>query len=381
MIKSKNYFLYFLTIAILTLLIVLAFPFTTCFNYKASTFFDNTTFAYGDTLNGQINVSLLSREGTDIPLTEPESYNDSQVYTILWEEASEFTISFTTDPSNPPPLNTADPDNPYTYQIKLSVRYLKGYTFDDQGNETDFDTAGDTVTFSEAFISPIVSDYTNLSKYLFTFDIDKHFSVDGNGDGDYFDEEDVAINWGIYQFVVDINGAVQHSEFYFIKPNTNNTVVPIVDYIVTTSAMESLTNSFEFYLVNDSSFNYIDENQLVWYAYGVTTDGMRYALSQSDLEDEDFAQYECNAYLYQTPFRIGREFVFEVPNNLTGEWYVWCVYGPDSINALQSQPQTVSTEKPFDYTNVIYIILGGCGLALIVVILVGVYKKKKEKVW
>lgn len=381
MIKSKSF--NFICIMLLAVLIFACLSFSAGSLAKADTQNDPSELALeSDTLQGELNVSILSRNDQNIILDSPVDYNDSQVYTVPWKDAKQFTISFTPSQNNPPPLSP-DTENPNSYQMHISINYLKGYAFKD-GEETDFITS-ETIPLGVVYTSPTVSDYNEIALHYFSFNIDDTFSTDGNGDGDYFDKEDTSINWGIYQFVVDINGAEQHSLYYFIEPTSVITDVPNIDYTISTTAMESLTNSFEFYLVNDNAYRYIDENLLVWYAYGTTIDGARYALTASDLEDEDFAQYECTASLYSSYYRTGREFVFEVPKvndeDLIGDWHVWCVYNPGSATALSSNEITVSTEKPFNYFNIIYIVIALCVLAVIVIILIGVYKKKKEKVW
>ena len=86
MIKSKSF--NFICIMLLAVLIFACLSFSAGSLAKADTQNDPSELALeSDTLQGKLNVSILSRNDQNIILDSPVDYNDSQVYTIPWREA------------------------------------------------------------------------------------------------------------------------------------------------------------------------------------------------------------------------------------------------------------------------------------------------------
>ena len=361
--KSKKIFFYLISILLLCLVIVLFMPSPTIFTKSNQTLNNeqSSTMPLTDTLFGDFDISIISRSGSNIILSDPQPYEDSQAYSTYWANAQSFSISFIADSDNPPPLNDQDPEHPNTYVFSLRVYYSQTYL---EANNFE------NVQYVEYDNISISADYNTFATLEYQINIDSIFGEDAG--------------WGIYRFVVDINSAEATSFYYAILPTTVVGEQPIITYDTHTSASGSLQSLYNFSLVNNDAFRYIDRRNLTWYVYGLTDDGVAYALTLEDLEDEYFQDLNCTQALwpsYSGQERTGLTFDLEI-NDLYGEWQVWCVYDySDTVASVQSNIVDLDINAPFDYINVLYIILGICGFALLVTIGIIIYKIKKEKIW
>ena len=374
--KTKKIHLLMVTV----LLVVLTFVFCyTSFGTNPSptkqTFLadETSTQSNSDTLAGEFDISIISRSGQNIILSNPVSYENGQAYRTYWSNAQSFSISFSVgygegeDSEN---SNKKLPEaNPETgmYELSLTVRYLKGYL-----SANRFETL-ETKTFENIPIGEVATtdDYSSYENLDFVLNIDESLGED--------------VNWGIYLFIVDINGYQATSLYYAIEPTQVVAEEPEIAYYIPSSAIGSLGNLYSFYLVNADSYKYVDERNLKWYVWGQSVDGVRYALLSEDLTDETFVSLSCTQSLYETHDRNGTNFEIEFNNDdglIYGEWHVWCEYDySSSPSAIESNTVLLEIEAPFDYINVVYIIAGIAGLALIITIIVSIVKSKKEKVW
>ncbi len=337
------------------------------FNYNKNSFATSYTGLLAqNTLAGNFNVKITSRDNQDINLDTTTPYYDGQAYSIEWSNAEQFTISFNVDENNPPPLNPNNPDNNETYVLSLSVRFLKGYL------ENNIFEVNETITLENVYVTQETTNYNNFSNLNFSFDID-------DGLNGIFGGNSVNISgWGIYQFVVDINGADAYSNYYAITPTSEIANAPEISYN-TISSPNSLHDSFQFYLENFDEYEFIDSTCLTWYVKGESEDGTIYALCAEDLEKESFS--DCADYLYDSYERTGQTFLFN-DDEISGTWQVWCVYKANNSNtSLTSDSIEVKTGFYFNYFIIVYIIIALAVLAIILVIVFAKLKNKKEKVW
>lgn len=359
----KKINLIFITIFVIGFVLIFSFiktPVKSQNLYAQTLTSNDDTSLISNSLAGEFDISLISRNGNNIILSNPVTYYDGQAYRSYWSNTKSFSISYIVDENNLPPSNSTDPDEPSTYDFSLTVRYLKGYL-----SANNFDTL-ETQRFENIY-KINEDDYTAFANLDFVLNIDEGLGND--------------VNWGIYQFIVDINGAEATSLYYAIEPTTVIADQPIIDYSIPSSASGSLNDLFSFYIVNEETFKYVDTRNLTWYVWGQSNEGIKYALTSEDLEDETFVSLACTQALYTSYPRNGATFELEI-NELYGDWHVWCVYNYDNSPApLLSETVTVSTTAPFDYFNVVYIIVGIAGFALIVTIVVAIIRNKKEKVW
>ncbi len=376
MSKSKKIYLSFVILITLMLLVVFSVSFSPALSPSRQTMLAEESpatqedqpspTAENDTLAGKFDIKITSRSGQNIILSNPVSYDDGQAYRTYWSQAQTFSISFNVDPDSPPPSNSPDPTTPSTYDLTLNVNYLKGYLDNNQ-----FVVGGVTQYFEDVYTIN-VDNYEDFSDLNYQINIDEGLAED--------------VNWGIYQFVIDINGAQATSLYYAIEPTTIIAQEPVITYTIPSSATGSLGNLYRFTLENIDTYRYVDERNLTWYVWGQSIDGIRYALTSEDLVDDTFVALSCTQPLVQSGYdRNGTTFEIEFNNDdglIYGEWHVWCEYNyPTALEPLESNHQTINIEAPFDYINVVYIIAGVAGLALIITIVIAVVKNKKEKVW
>lgn len=369
--KTKKIHLIFVSLLAIILTIVFCYvTFGANFLPSKQTFLNKETLnetdtpsTLADSLNGSFDIRLNYRNGQSISPSNPVSFYDSQAYRAYWSNVQSFSISYVV--SEEPPSNSADPDVPSTYDFTLTVRYLKGYL-----SANVFDTS-DTRTFENVY-SVTMADYNDFASLNYVLNIDEELEQD--------------INWGIYQFIIDINGAEATSLYYAIEPTQVIANQPSVAYTIPSSATGSLGNHYQFYLTNYEDFQFIDERNLTWYVWGQSVDGVRYALTTDDLTNETFINLSCTNALYQSYERNGTTFDIEFSasngEEIYGQWHVWCVYSYEgSPTPLSSNTVLVEIDEPFDYINVVYIIAGIAGFSLIVTIIICVIKNKRERVW
>lgn len=345
-IKNK-YILYLLTFFVLFILTL------SCFSYSS--------FAEGTTGNLGGTFSIQAKKGTTLVGYENEGiYSNGTIYTYKWKNIDKLVISFKHDNSNPPPNNE---QNQQVYSLSVSLEYLQGYT----------DSVFNPTTIENAF-----GPYNNLtlSQLDKNIEFDVNIGITNIPSGS---TTPVTISgWGIYRFKININGAEKYSDYYFIEPDYEIANKPIIDKTVINSD-NSLHDSFNFYITNSEDYKYIDTSTITWYVKGESDDGVLYALTKEDLENPNFIN--CTKSIYKNITRTGASFLFN-DNEIAGEWEVWCEYRyHDSDTIVKSESIKVKTGNDSDASYVIWIVIALSVVSIIVVIVVGIVRSKKEKVW
>lgn len=364
-ISKKILPILFLTI-LLAIIFVFSFSFAgnTIASQNKNLFTDQPSTLAENTLSGQFDILAISRDGENIVLGSPTSYYDSQAYAVDWADIERFSISFITDEDDPPPLNAQNPENPQTYNLTLTIRYLKTYL--------DYNNFSGNEIYTYVYVHPLTSDHQSFASLNYSVVVD-NFNAGNAG-------------WGIYQFIVDINGAQATSLYYAVEPTRVVNDPPEIAYEEVPSD-NSLHSTYEFYLVNEDDYRYVDPSCLVWYVKGESLDGTLYALLADDLNPdgekyEEFA--DCARSLYTRYDRTGAQFTFN-DNEISGDWQVWCEYkyhsASEEITPSSSERVEVSTGASFNYLTVVYIVVGIAVASIIIVIVICVIKNKRERVW
>ncbi len=372
-INRKNILITFFAFLLIILLSVSYIPF--------SSFADENETAEQDQ-NSQTEiqrdnliVQAYNRKDSLISLENPIDYSGGKAYTINWTDLKEFSIYYSPDESNPPPIKYEEgkeelPEN-IIYTMNISISYLQGYT--DEGNFN----VSDTITLENVYTITQHGEnsYKNLITNKYKLNIDT-----GERGIDKTTQEVVTIKeWGIYRFTLDVNGSEVVSDFFVVQPDLLISEQPKINYSIVSSD-NSMHDSFNFYLENADIYKYIDKSALVWYVKGEGKDGTKYALTSSEVGKGNFT--DCTASIYESIDRTGTTFYFN-DNEISGKWQVWCEY---QSHGTESPVQSnliieVETGLTIDGMVVVYIIIGAVILSILIVTIIAVVRKKKEKVW
>ena len=322
----------------------------------------------GSAIENTIKVEPIARENQSLSQDV-----DGNTVVFQWRQLQGFKISF--DPSaleegQTPPLAA---DGQYT--MSLNIYYYPGYasTIPDNVEEPNSDWAQ-----CLNVMQPIIAeDYHNL--HSFTFNVDNF--VDGII---MLNNEQTTIKtqgWGVYQFEIDINGALSTSTFYAVEPEHLTNDIRF-DIAYEDSFTTSGHNAFDFYVVGaDTEFKYVNKNCFVWYVYGTDFSDNKYVLSQSDTKKEDFIEYGKWLYEDNAVDRTGATFYFD-DNKHSGNWNVYVAY-EDSYNnvELKSEEKQVMTGEVIKPSTIVWIVVSVALVVLTIVVVVIVVTIKKEKVW
>ena len=305
--------------------------------------------------NGAFNISIVSRNGNNISLGSSSPFYNGQAFSARWADANNFSIIYT----------DSSQSSAGSYNISITVNYLQAYLSNN--------SFSGRISLENAF-SATVNPSSQTEPIEFVIDLD-------DGISGVFENRNVAIRgWGIYQFVLNVNGIARSSSYYFIEPlSTLNSLPEVVHEKIPPRGSE-MHSQFSFSLENYDEYQYIDEACLTWYVKGQASNGTMYALCSSDLSLDNFS--DCTVALYNDNYqRTGLNFVFN-DKELGGEWQVWCVYRPvNSSFSLTSNIDNIVTGPTFNYLTIIYIVLGIAVVAIAVIITLSIIRIKKEKVW
>ena len=316
-------------------------------------------YDFSETANEKfsVNVQAIDRDGS---ATNGSSvfYNDMQGWLYNWQKIRLFRITYSQGATAPLP----DDDGNYTYSI--SVQYLNAYISDD----ADFDNAS---VQSKVLVADSVTNDLSTISYDFSVELTNFDALTGPN----IDHENW-LGWGIYRFVIDINGTGEsYSDYFGLEPFVLSQA-PSIDYTVVPSEND-LTNAYNFFLTGNENINYIDESTIKWYVRGEANDGTLYVLTQ-----EDIGLFEgYNTSMFDAIERYGKNFHFD--STVGGRWEVFCELTPrnPTLDPMRSNISEVTTGRSINPTSIVWFLVGGGVVLLGIIIFVIVYTKKKEKVW
>lgn len=311
-----------------------------------------------------IKVEAFARAEQTLSKVENEEKNMT-IY--QWQQLQGFTISFDESKLESGKEPPKAEDEKYT--MTLNVRYAPLLS--------EAVPENDEFVIYENVLEPVIADnYTDLESFTFYVDeiLTDTFNLLSQGEVEISTQ-----GWGLYQFIIDINGAQSTSNYIAVDPNhleegTTFSIAYEDDYTF------SGHNAYKFYVVGATSdeLKYVRKDYFVWYVYGKDFSNKNYVLTAADATGE-YAGYDS---LYSTVERTGDTFYFD-DNGVAGNWNVYCVYQDDFNGAeiTSTQSHAVMTGDVIEPGTIVWIVVGISVAVLAIVIVVIVVSVKKEKVW
>lgn len=351
---------------------------------------DDTTLPASDS---SITITAKRRNAPSADLApvgqQTDVFDGISYKTFAWENIRNIVVNFDASKASGITENTT---GGFLYTYKLEVQYLQARPTTDGhfvigGN-------GNNVTEDEKAVvtETGVNTLTNLElSYIVDAETDSTVTYDTHG-------------WGIYRFILTINGIKLRSDFVFIKPIDPTLDEQILPKVHVEYTQSSIINDYDFKIstgivddVDYSLYKYIDTSLIRWYVDGIASNGDKYTLVRSDIGTYDFPEDEYKKALYEAEGRndrTGATFKFN-SNGVSGTWKVYCeIYTEpataENINALmeanpaqstKADPAVINTGKPIKASYVIWIIVAAAVVLLAIIIVIIVKSVKKEKVW
>ncbi len=312
------------------------------------------------------SISVYGRDGS-LQSSPNSYYYDGTAHVYKWADVEKFVFDFD---ATDIPAAIDDNGNLY-YSVSVDIEYLKAY------KENNNFYQGGTIYLNSCYSARYDGENGNqdLIKYKPEFNIDKGLTMSS------ITGIQATVNeWGIYKFRIIINNIPAYSDYYIIEPTREVYSLPQPTMRIVSSD-SSLRNAYEFTLLNEELYRYIDASKLIWYAKGTTTDGKIYALTRNDLTKTAFS--DCSDALYDENEwkRTGLEFIFDDDGKF-GKWEIWCEYQPEgSSTPLESKITQIETKIAFNKMIVVWIIVPLALAGIAVTIGICIYKAKREKVY
>ena len=306
-----------------------------------------------------VEVEAISTQGKVIA-GNPLIFNSVQSYQFDWQTIKYFNISYKAGAIPP----VADDEGNFTYTV--SVQYLNAYISDNK----DFDNA--SVQEKTLISNQVTKDLSTIKDIQFSLQLTDFENLTGeNIDNDKW------LGWGIYRFIIDIEGAGESYSTYYGAEPARLDAKPQIEYTIIPSKND-LTNAYRFTLKGNESINYIDQSTIKWYVKGEANDGTLYVLSQEDIGLFDNYNTAMHSEAIE---RYGK--VFEFDSVYSGRWEVFCELIPhgNTIASHQSDIIEVTTGRKINANSIIWFLVAGGAVLLGIIIAIILYTKKKEKVW
>ena len=261
--------------------------------------------------NESFQIEVFGRGGSKIEIQEEAEYDHQTIQSNLkafafkWKDVEKFVFKVN------PELYSPSPDEQDSYTMTISVEFLKDY----KETPNFYQAKLITVENYDLFTRTSKGDFNGIVNFSPELIIDDGITaLDSTG-------QQVSFNgWGIYRFIMCINGGNDvYSDFFIIEPEREIYFKPQINYHE--EAPELQYSTYAFSLTNEEQFQYIDTSRLVWYVTGQAQGGIKYVLVESD--KTAFPEYEHA--LYDSWDRTGYTFSFN-DNGHHGEWTVWCEY-------------------------------------------------------
>lgn len=378
LLKNKN-FIYSIFILIFATIILLgSFSFSSgkanAESQTSSALQSNQAFTVSvtDRKSGQESSDFSQ---TSIPYTDyaSSSLKSGKGFVYQWEDIYSFKFKYNPNVGEAPPKLYTNPSRPQTeyYELKISIDYIQSY------KDLDDFYQGSTKSLINVFSTRVsgIDSYKLLATLpdSFAFYLD-----DGRGN------ESVKIKeWGIYRFLLDINGQQTYSDFFVVEPTKEikSEKAPVFSY-TTTSSQSSLHNDYIFTVTNLDQYRYIDSSKLVWYVTGKSDDGIMYVLADKDRELEQFKNKAYTGLYAKEINRTGLTFRFD-DTGVAGSWKIWCEYNyqDSEIEPLVSKVVEFSTGTPLSSGIIVWSVLGVFAVGIVLVIIFSLRRAKKDKVY
>lgn len=336
------------------------------------------------------SVSAQSNQKFTISLYDRKTDEKSTAFTTMhlpfgkcfiyqWADTNKITFNYDPTIGDAPKKKYEDESDPTSeyYDLSISIEYLQAY------KDVSVFYSSDVKIIENAFTTRVsgIGSYTLLENLPqnFVFNID-------DGRTAFVDEETIRVRqWGIYRFKLLINDEETYSDFFIIEPTmkVNSKKIPELSFYPT-SSNSSLHDDYIFSVTNLEEYRYIDSSKLVWYVTGKGEDGTIFILTTADLSLEQFKDKLFTPLYpdYSDSARSGLSFRFD-DKGTTGAWEIWCEYNyHNSTDApLVSKVVKINTGSQISYEIIIWVLSGVAILSIVVAVLLGIRRAKKDKIY
>lgn len=325
--------------------------------------------------NKDFTVRVVDRQtNAESTLYKKENLTIGTAFIYQWADVNAFEFKYDSTKGIAPAPRYEIPDDTESrqyYDISLSIEYLQGYK-----NVAGFGGTG-LIFYSNAFETKVFDDLGDLPN-TFSFNIDdgKIFQV-----GEEHETKKIQ-GWGIYKFYLQINDTLIESDYFVVEPQKKIFDSPELKLTSKNSSENSLRYDYTFTVKNSEDYAYIDTSKLVWYVTGTAKDGTAYVLSKEDTYIEGYGNHAYLFETYERKNRTGLEFTFRDPKQ-EGSWQVWCEYNyhESTERALTSKKISIKTGTQYDLTTIIIVAVIGFVLSIVVAIILGYLRIRKDKVY
>ena len=293
-------------------------------------------------------------------------------YSTDWKDLSHFKIAF-----------SGSIDDALIYNYKYTVTWTPAEIKDGRVQlSTDR-------TEKIAFIEKTTSVKDNIIMEA-TFFIDD-LGTEAEGINNYNANEIIGNNyiknggWGVYQFEFTCqtnteNQKVHTSTLFEAKPTKISEIsAPLEISAEVIRSQYSIDNAY-LCKIKGADYKYINRNLITWKVKGQGADGKNYVLQPNDIPIGDKTTKSLlsdNSDEYSTN-------TFKFDFDLSGEWEIWCeIANQESIEnpVITSNALSVSTIKTVPQSTFIWIIIGAVAVSAIILTIIILVSKRKERIW
>ncbi len=326
----------------------------------------NFTISLYDRATGEESTSFAT---TTLPF--------GRCFIYQWADTNKITFNYDPTIGDAPKKKYKDDTDPTSeyYDLSISIEYLQAY------KDVSVFYSNDVKIIEKAFTTSVsgIDSYTLLANLPQTF----QFNID-DGRTAFVDEETIRVRqWGIYRFKLLVNDEETYSDFFIIEPTTKIKKIPELSFYPT-SSNSSLHNDYIFSVTNLDEYRYIDSSKLVWYVTGKGEDGTMYILTSADLNLDQFKDKLFTPLYpdYSNDARNGLSFRFD-DRGTTGAWEIWCEYNyhNSTDQPLVSKVVKINTGSQISYEIIIWILSAVSVLAIVLAIVFGIRRAKKDKIY
>lgn len=316
--------------------------------------------------NSSFSVKMFNKSHEEIAVAGNSIIVESNAFTVYstdWKDLSRFEIEFNGDIPEGEVYN-------YQYSVTWTPLEIKEESLEILNDNTEIKSIVSGKTSDKEEIPSKVTFYIELAET--NKDANIYYGNDVLGES-YIKHG----GWGIYQFSFNCNNSVSSSDLFEVK-TTKLSDIPDAVFLKKHPPIRSqysIDNAYIFTIEGDE-FKYIDRSLIKWMVSGEGSDGKKYVLRPSDIPENNTSLKslltdESDDY-YSTSFK----FDFDV----SGSWNISCVIS-DGETTKESNVLPISTVEVIKQSTIIWIVVGSVAGAAVLLTLIIVLTKKKERIW
>ncbi len=312
---------------------------------------------------------------TQIPLTNVSINNsgDFDAYKLHWKDISHFIINLEDA------VTGSEENFSYSYTLRWAPELI-----DSEENNINFESDH---SIEIDLLSNVISNPANIPDtvkvYLDEDDLPEIQIDNSVYIGNLMTEDEKTFlqrhgEWGTYQFSFECNSAHKKaSAVYQVTPTDLNTLPASFDITSYVKSSTQMLDEARLCEITTEDFKFVDTTKIVWKVRGKSSDGKSYVLMEEDIPSNS----NVNA-LYKTGSheRHGTSFFFDPW--FSGTWEVYCEIPATETNpASSSNIIEFSTVKIISRLSIILITCGSIVLGGVLLTVIIIVAKKKEKIW